>query len=251
MSQISLMPPRRFTGDAKQQMEQVYAYLFQMTEQLNLAVNSIDMGNFSTELQEKVAPLVNDQESADKDAVESLRQLIIRTAKIIRTEMDTLETTLKGEYVAVSDFGTYTQQLSNQIQADPSGISQYYSFLSDIQNAQAETNQAFQSYITETSGYIRTGIVRYDGETPVFGVAVGQGLTTTQVDGNTVVSSTEFRSVFTASRLSFFIGDNEVAYLSNNRLHISNITILGSVMFQDQWEVGIRNGFFVVKWIGE
>lgn len=250
MSQLNLRPPRRFSGDTMQKMEQVYTYLYQMSEQLNLAVNSIDSENLSTDLKESVIPQAK-QQAENKSAVESLRQLIVKTANTIKSEMDVLETTLRGEYVAVSDFGTYTQQLSNKLQADPSGISQHYSFLSDIQNAQSEINKAFQEYITQTEGYIRTGIVRYENEVPVFGVAVGQGLTTTQIDGNTVVSSAEFRSVFTAKRLSFFVGDNEVAYLSNNRLYISNITILGDVLFQDKWSIGIRYGYFVMKWIGE
>ena len=83
---------------------------------------------------------------------------------------------------------------------------------------------------------------------PVYGVAVGQGLTVTDVDGETVVDQNNFRATFTAQRLSFWQDANEVAYVSNNRLYITNITVLEGMSI-GEWEISSENGL-VIRWMG-
>ena len=97
--------------------------------------------------------------------------------------------------------------------------------------------------------YIRTGIVYYDGAVPVYGVAVGQDLTCREIDGQRVVEQSNFRAVFTASRLSFWQDATEVAYVSNNRLYITNITVLGAIAV-GQWSVEAAEGGLAFRWIG-
>lgn len=100
-----------------------------------------------------------------------------------------------------------------------------------------------------TAGYIRTGIVYYDGAAPVYGVAVGQDLTCREVDGEKVVEQNNFRAVFTATRLSFWQDATEVAYVSNNRLYITNITVLGGIDV-GQWSMEAAEGGLAFRWIG-
>lgn len=97
--------------------------------------------------------------------------------------------------------------------------------------------------------YIRTGIVYYDGAAPVYGVAVGQDLTCREVDGEKVVEQNNFRAVFTATRLSFWQDATEVAYVSNNRLYITNITVLGGIDV-GQWSMEAAEGGLAFRWIG-
>ena len=147
--------------------------------------------------------------------------MIVKTAGLVKRQMDQLSARLEGEYVAVSDFGTYVERLSAYLEANPEALTQYYSFCSDLQANMEAVSAAFGQYRTETEGYIRTGIVGYDGAVPVYGVAVGQGLTVTDVDGETVVDQNNFRATFTAQRLSFWQDANEVAYVSNlSLIHI-------------------------------
>ena len=150
--------------------------------------------------------------------------------------------------MAVSDFGTYVERLSAYLEANPEALTQYYSFCSDLQANMEAVSAAFGQYRTETEGYIRTGIVGYDGAVPVYGVAVGQGLTVTDVDGETVVDQNNFRATFTAQRLSFWQDANEVAYVSNNRLYITNITVLEGVTL-GQWQITTASGL-AFRWIG-
>lgn len=107
---------------------------------------------------------------------------------------------------------------------------------------------AFEQYRLETEGYIRTGIVCYDGAVPQYGVAVGQNLTCREVDGETVVGQNDFRATFTASKLSFWQDASEVAYVSNNRLYITNITVLEGMSI-GEWEISSENGL-VIRWMG-
>lgn len=107
---------------------------------------------------------------------------------------------------------------------------------------------AFGSYKAGTEGYIRTGVVYYEGALPVYGVAVGQNLTTTLVDGVETVAQNDFRATFTAKRLSFWQDSTEVAYVSDNRLYIRDITVLDSVTLGG-WKLASENGL-AFQWIG-
>ena len=153
------------------------------------------------------------------------------------------------EYVASSDFGSYVAKLSAQLEAAPEAVTQYYSFFSDLQANVEKVDAAFAHYKLDTEGYIRTGIVYYDGAAPVYGVAVGQDLTCREVDGEKVVEQNNFRAVFTATRLSFWQDATEVAYVSNNRLYITNITVLGGIDV-GQWSMEAAEGGLAFRWIG-
>ena len=88
-----------------------------------------------------------------------------------------------------------------------------------------------------------------DGAVPVYGVAVGQDLVCREVDGQQVVEQNNFRAVFTATRLSFWQDATEVAYVSNNRLYITNITVLGGIAIGD-WSVEAAESGLLFRWIG-
>ena len=174
--------------------------------------------------------------------------MIVKTAKQVTRNMEQLEVRLGEEYVAASQFGTYVQRLSAYLEANPEALTQYYGFCSDLAANVAAVDAAFSSYRLDTEGYIRTGIVYYDGPSPVYGVAVGQNLTTTQVDGRQVVEQNNFRAVFTAQKLSFWQDSTEIAYVSNNRLYITNITVLDSITV-GPWRMDSGSGL-AFKWIG-
>lgn len=174
--------------------------------------------------------------------------MIVKTAGLVKRQMDQLSARLEGEYVAVSDFGTYVERLSAYLEANPEALTQYYSFFADLQASTETVSAAFEQYRVETEGYIRTGIVCYDGAVPQYGVAVGQNLTCREVDGETVVEQNDFRATFTASKLSFWQDASEVAYVSNNRLYITNITVLEGMSI-GEWEISSENGL-VIRWMG-
>ena len=235
-----LMPPRP-EGSVEEQLQRQYAYLFQMAQQLNLAAQQLQGGTQSA----VSAPAVSNEE---KQQYQTLKSLIVKTARQVEREMETLSAKLTGEYVAQSDFGTYVERLNSYLEADPAAITQYYSFASALQSNIDAVSADFADYRADTQGYIRTGIVDYDGAVPVYGVAVGQGLTTREVDGETVVEQNNFRATFTATKLSFWQDTTEIAYVSNNKMYINNITVL-QAMTLGKWELTTRSGL-AFKWIG-
>ena len=246
MTTIS-MPPYP-TGTAAQIAARQYSYLFQMAQQLNLALEALESGA-------AVQGQGGVQQSPSGNAVaalqqqyENLRSQIIKTAQQVEKTTESLTAKLNEEYVAQSEFGTYVQQLSAYLEANPDALTQYYGFCGDLQANVAAVDAAFNHYRVDTQGYIRTGIVSYDGDTPVYGVAVGQNLTTRQVDGETVVEQNNFRAVFTSRRLGFWQDDTEIAYLSDNRLYITDITVLSGLNV-GKWRMDSTAGL-AFQWMG-
>ena len=247
------MPPYP-NGSVQQQLTQQYSYLFQMAQQLNMALAALESGGASAGGGQRkragaaASASAADAASENNEQFQNLRAMIIKTAKQVTRNMEQLEVRLGEEYVATSQFGTYVQRLSAYLEANPEALTQYYSFCSDLAANVAAVDAAFSSYRLDTEGYIRTGIVYYDGLAPVYGVAVGQNLTTTEIDGRQVVEQNNFRAVFTAQKLSFWQDSTEIAYVSNNRLYITSITVLDSISI-GSWRMESGSGL-TFKWIG-
>ena len=223
------MPPAP-SGSPQQMAMAQYAYLFQMAQQLNLALGQLETGGAGTS-SSGGGTAGGGGTGKDSRGYQELKSMIVKTAGLVKRQMDQLSARLEGEYVAVSDFGTYVERLSAYLEANPEALTQYYSFCSDLQANMEAVSAAFGQYRTETEGYIRTGIVGYDGAVPVYGV-----------DQNNV------RATFTAQRLSFWQDANEVAYVSNNRLYITNITVLEGVTL-GKWQITTASGL-AFRWIG-
>ena len=236
----------------KQQVMQQYAYLFQMAQQLNLALEQLEQAESGTVRAAGAssggAAGGTKLAAADRQ-YQKLRSMIVKTADQVRHTREELTARLQEEYVAVSDFGSYVASLSAYLEANPEAVTQYYSFFSDLKANVEAVDAAFRHYKVDTEGYIRTGIVSYDGAVPVYGVAVGQDLVCREVDGEQVVEQNNFRAVFTATRLSFWQDATEVAYVSNNRLYITNITVLGGIAIGD-WSVEAAESGLAFRWIG-
>ena len=232
------------SGTVEQQELQQYSYLFQMAQQLNLALEAAE----SSRTAAVQAAGKSRAAQGTEQEYQNLKSLIIKTADTVQRRMDQLSARLEGEYVASSEFGSYVEKLSAYIEAHPDALTQYYSFCSDLQEDVDAVDAAFGSYKAGTEGYIRTGVVYYEGALPVYGVAVGQNLTTTLVDGVETVAQNDFRATFTAKRLSFWQDSTEVAYVSDNRLYIRDITVLDSVTLGG-WKLASENGL-AFQWIG-
>ena len=232
------------SGTVEQQVLQQYSYLFQMAQQLNLTLEAAE----SSRTAAVQAAGKSRAAQGTEQEYQNLKSLIIKTADTVQRRMDQLSAWLEGEYVASSEFGSYVEKLSAYIEAHPDALTQYYSFCSDLQGDVDAVDAAFGSYKAGTEGYIRTGVVYYEGALPVYGVAVGQNLTTTLVDGVETVAQNDFRATFTAKRLSFWQDSTEVAYVSDNRLYIRDITVLDSVTLGG-WKLASENGL-AFQWIG-
>ena len=178
------LPNISASADMQTQMAQMRSYMYQMVEQLNWALSAMDGGAQAQEQQlpgqTTVPASDNKKEDDTNQRMANLRDLIIKSADVVRQEMDRLATELKGSYVAQSEFGDYLERISQRIEADPSQLSQYFKFASDIRADVDRVEVDFASYKTDVEGYIRQGIVGYDGTVPIIGIAIGQDIRTSQ-----------------------------------------------------------------------
>ena len=123
------MPPAP-NGSPQQMAVAQYAYLFQMAQQLNLALGQLESGGTGAA---SGGGTSTHQGTARKEGTgyQELKSLIVKTARLVKRQMEQLSARLEGEYVAVSDFGTYVERLSAYLEANPEALTQYYSFCSD------------------------------------------------------------------------------------------------------------------------
>lgn len=156
--------------------------------------------------------------------------------------------------MAVSDFGTYLERISQEIEADPTGLSRYFKFASDIQADVEQVGTDFSAYKTDVEGYIRQGIVGYDGTVPILGIAIGQNLQTARTGVETEqgvfdeIDKRSNMSVWTTEKLSFYIGGQEAAYFSNGKLTVAQIAT-DRIAGAGKWDVSFTNGV-KFKWMG-
>lgn len=240
------MPPAP-TGTLSQQVQKQYAYLFQLAQMLNRAAEQAAQQPQTQTVQKTV-------QAAQAQTAAELKSLIVKSADAVRKEMDRLETELKGSYVAASDFGTYLERISQEIEADPTGLSRYFKFAADIQADVDKVGTDFSAYKTDVEGYIRQGIVGYDGTVPILGIAIGQNLQTARTGVETEqgvfdeIDKRSNMSVWTTEKLSFYIGGQEAAYFSNGKLTVAQIAT-DRIAGAGKWDVSFTNGV-KFKWIG-
>ena len=243
------MPPAP-RGSVSQQLQQQYAYLFQLAQNLNRAFEQAE-----SRPQAAVHAAAAGQERAEqgRQAAE-LKSLIVKTADTVRSEMERLKSELKGSYVAQSDFGTYLEQVSQEIEEDPAKMERYFRFASEIRADTDQVEADFAAYRTDVAGYIRQGVVGYDGVTPVIGIAIGQDIRTSRTGVETErgvfdeIDKSSNMSVWTTEKLSFYIGGQEAAYFSNGKLTVAQIAT-DRITGAGKWEVSFANGV-KFKWIG-
>ena len=201
------------------------------------------------------------------EAIEILRANIIRTAEVINQSMDSLSQDLHGEYTALSSqFGQYQQSVDAQFVTTAEGITQNYSAIQVLQTglgeAQNDINDldinkgdktvvdAHSTYITDTKAFIRTGLLWYESGTPIYGIAIGQVSDVTTEQGHEVMRRTGFYTTYTAEELAFYIGTSKVAYISNNKLYITEANVVDKMDLGRYTVDDISGKGLVFKWKG-
>ena len=223
--------PNITATDTEGKMAQMQSYMHQLVEQLNWALATVDnaiSGNTSN-----VVMTAQNGSKSEEDAVDtfnSIKALIIKSADIVHAYEETMREDFNGEYVAVSDFGTYTEKTNLAIETNSKEVTELYTNV-----------QSIDKDVKETNTYIKRGYLGDDKSgNAVYGIAVGE----TNEDGKFIQYAW-----FTSSKLSFFDGSgNEVAYISKNRLYITDATFLGSVQFGD-YKADSSDGLAFL-WIG-
>ena len=213
MAEIFFDNPPTLSGEAEEQLLQLYRYLHTVSEKLNTALMDITIEQLAPETQAQIRNSGREEMASQKAG---LKSLIIKTAEIVRTQMDEIRTTLEYWVNAISEqFGALNTQLTNQVSLTAEGLQQAFSYIRTLEDY-AEENRIYRDTL---SNYVNIGVVRYDAlNNPVVGIAIGENIT--NPDGT--INQNNRLATFTVDRLSFYQGAAEVAYFSNNVFHISN-----------------------------
>ena len=116
MSSEIRLPNITATTDAGK-LQQVQSYLFQLVEQLNIALKSVDSAAGSNVVMETASSTGVKREQETQASFNSIKALIIKSADIVNAYYDKISEKLTGEYVAQSEFGTY-QEITEQTISD-------------------------------------------------------------------------------------------------------------------------------------
>lgn len=224
---IDIRLPNITAPTTEGQMAQMQSYMHQLVEQLNWALNTV------SNAQSGDAPnIVIDKQDKDispkeaEDTFNSIKALIIKSADIVRAYEQTMRTTYNGEYIAVSDFGTYMEKTNKTVEENSKYTNEVYTNIQTITNESGGGRlDILERESRETNAYIKRGLLGYDDNgNAIYGVEVGE----TNEDG----TYTKYAR-FTSDRLSFYDADsNEVAYIGAGCLFIKGKAVfLGEVQF--------------------
>lgn len=234
---IQIKTPNITAGNDRERLQQIQSYLYQMAQQLQWAFDTLEKGGSGLSATSAIVGAVsNGQSVAPKVDFAGIKELIIKSADIVNAYSAQISKRLEGQYVAQSDFGTYSEKTAQDIRANSTSINQLFSNYQTIAEAQLSTN-----------AYIKTGLLGYHTETsqPIYGLEIGQQ--------DNQMGQTYFKKFarFTSDKLSFYdSNDTEVAYVSDYRLYITNVSITGALFLMDEFEVSKGNGAIDFRWLG-
>ena len=210
------------TGKSEaEQLAQIKSYLYQFAGQLQWALSTVEAGNSSNVVLQKNGSGGLSEKDTAVSNFNQIKSLIIKSADIVEAFYEEFSKRLEGQYVAQSDFGTYLQNTSMDIEGNSTSIKQMFKNYQEISDT---VDELYDSSI-DTNAYIKHGYL-YDADngTQVYGVEVGQ---TDIINGKQVFN--QFAR-FTADKLSFFDSNSiEVAYISDYKLFITNAYITGTL----------------------
>ena len=234
--------PRLTGGSDHTQLAEMGRYLHTLVDQLNLVL--MDLNDASKAVEDKASQaLATATATADPASNwNQVKSLIIKSADIVEVYQEKISTALAGEYVASSDFGSFVEETNATLEANSSGITQIYNDLQTIETDFRDLSSA----IIEVNAHINSGMLYYnDDGVPVYGLEIGQR---TEIDG--VETFNKFAR-FTADKLSFYDPNGtEVAYISDQRLHIAHADIQSSMTMGGFRDIVQSDGSVVTRWIG-
>ncbi len=227
MADVFFDNPPIQTGTAEERLNQLYRYLFDVSNKLNEALMTVSIEQMTPETQTAIRSAAGEGEKT-RDEFNALKSQIIKSADIVQSQMTEIRMYLDSQYSAFSEqFGEYQRAVNTQMTATAEGIYQSYHVEERIQTVEQDTEE----FINGINAYIYSGIL--DNNNTV-GIAIGYNVT--NPDGT--LNQANKMATFTADRLSFWINQTEAAYFSNNVFHIAQGEVTNSMRMGSYiWQV--------------
>lgn len=210
---IDIRLPHITASTESGQLEQIRSYLYQLAEQMQFAVGSIDRQSSTYTVQNTAAS--SSEKRDPESSFNEIKALIIKSADIVNAYAETISQKLSSMYVAQSDFGKYVEESTQRIDASSDLITQNFDNIQKILSDISVINEVI------VNAYIKSGHIddSEDG-TPIYGLEIGQK------NIKEGVETFDRFARFTAGKLSFYDqNETEVAYISDYILHITNAEV--------------------------
>lgn len=216
-------------GTAEQKVEQIVEYLYSLTDILNHNLEGSTpeaVWNATNEaLKSNVATTEGANKTSEeqvKDGYAALRNLVLKSATNILKVEDTFSYTYTGELFAESEDGTFSEDGYLNINGTPYSIAQIYKY-------QSEAISGVADYKRELEGYIKTGILDKEADPMVFGMDIGYNKSSF-IYGDTEYKVLPSKVRITPERIGFYIGTEERAYISKDKIYFPEAIIEGGSM---------------------
>ena len=142
-------------------LAQVQSYMYQLVEQLNWALNTIETAGPGTA--QPTIKIQQDEALSPKEAEDtfnSIKALIIKSADIVMAYEKTILTDFNGKYFAGSDFGNYIEETNRAIEENSKGVTETYKNIQTITNSEGTgTLDILQVNVRTTNAYIKSGVL--------------------------------------------------------------------------------------------
>lgn len=207
--------PQEPQGDEQQQIRAMYGYLFRMAQALNSNLAEIGGSALSDSEMKVMKDVLKRTDAAGNTTgsaqeAETLKSMIIKTAEFIRTAINQYNMTLTGSTEAEGRLGKYVRNTRLDVDVNPEGIRQDYTF--------REIIQGLKTYEINSKNYIKTGLLRKVDGIPVYGVAIGRDVVSFAEDGTETYNDVNKVAELTEGELSFWQNGTKVAGYTGNRI---------------------------------
>lgn len=233
---VTFSPPVITGGSADAQLKSLQSWLFQFSEQLQYALNNLDTSNFSDGgLKEIVGTNDNTKtNSAASEEFDALKSIIIKTADTVQSKYDEITEVLESDYLAVSDFGEYSENAKMELIKTALGVTQAFTRIEEVSGKVNEVDTSFETYVKKSNAYIRTG---YLEQLDTYGVAIGEEKVET-IDGVDVVSFNQYATL-THEELAFWQNGVRLGYFRGDSLYVNGTIRIG------RWAIDTKSGFSI------
>jgi chromosome segregation ATPase len=149
---VNLRLPNINGASEQEKLQQVQRYLYQLLEQLNFALNTIEAseGKSSPDQPTALSRVVVNAPAVmslteDQATFQAIKPYIIKSADIVNAYYETISKKLESVYVAQSDFGAFMEQTSQEIEETSTSTTQRFE---NIQTVIAKTDSKVEGVKT-------------------------------------------------------------------------------------------------------
>jgi hypothetical protein len=155
------------TGNEREQLTQIRSYLYQLVPQLQHALSTIGTAEAQagTPTQKIIVQTISGGaggSSSPQSIFDSIKALIIKSADIVDAYYEEINKKLEGLYVSQSDFGSYSEKTSQEIEENSTSTTQRFENIQVIIANHDSDISSISSSLVTTNGDVENLGVRVD-----------------------------------------------------------------------------------------